>query len=38
MTYARVRGYKKDDATKDVILVAFPIDEIGKPIEEGKDI
>jgi hypothetical protein len=35
---ARADSYKKDESTKDIILHAFPIDEQGKPILEGKDI
>lgn len=42
MQSARVKGYTKDPSTGDIILVAFPTDEEGKPInitpEGGENI
>jgi hypothetical protein len=33
MQSARVKGYTKDPSTGDIILVAYPINEQGKPID-----
>lgn len=32
MQFARIKGYTKDPSTGDIVLVAYPIDEEGKPI------
>jgi len=42
MYQARIKSYSKDKSTKEIILIAYPIDEQGKPInvtpEGGEEI